>query len=145
MNGASLAELKYFGIVAVVLALLCILSDVTTNRKNKKRIMHREYMLSCPCAKGEVIEIKRIPFYFGKEFSAQSFPKIPVYHTGKHAVYRIVVLFESPITGREEKIVSEKYSWSVESYIKEKRVNVHYSSNGEYWIEFGDEDNERQK
>lgn len=131
MSGASLADIKFFGIVAVVLSLLCIFSDVTSNMKNKKKIMHMEYMLSCPSVKGEVVEIKRIPFYCGKEF-----PDNPhVYHTGKHVVYRIVVSFKNPITDMEEKVISEKYSRNVNSYIKEKCVDVHYSPNGEYWIE----------
>lgn len=131
MNGISIADIKYFGIVAAILSLLCIFSDITSNMKNKKRIMQMEYMLSCPAVKGEVIEIRRIPFYFGREF-----PNNPhVYHKEKHAVYRIVVSFENPATGMEEIIVSEKYSRNVESYIKEKCVNVHYSPSGEYWIE----------
>lgn len=134
-NGASLSDIKYFGVVAVVMSLLCIFSDVTSNMKNKKRIMHMEYMLSCPSIKGEVIEIKRIPFYFGKEFSNQFSDNPHVYHTDKHVVYRVVVSFVNPTTGMEEKVISEKYSRNVESYIKEKCVNVHYSPSGEYWIE----------
>ncbi|MBP3421836.1 MAG: hypothetical protein J6K37_06175 [Lachnospiraceae bacterium] len=131
MSGASFADIKYFGIVAVVLSVLCIFSDVTSNMKNRKKILHMEYMLSCPVVKGEVIEIRRIPFYFGKEF-----PKHPhIYPMGKNVVYRIVVSFENPVTGMEEKVVSEKYGENVDLYIKEKCVKVHYSPNGEYWIE----------
>nr|MBQ8253659.1 hypothetical protein [Lachnospiraceae bacterium] len=132
MNGASLADIKYFGIAAAVLSLLCIFSDVTSNVKNKKKILHMEYMLSCPAVKGEVVEIRRIPYYFGKEF-----PNNPnFYYREKNVVYRVVVSFENPATGRKEIAVSEKYSRNVDSYIKEKCVKVHYSPNGEYWIEF---------
>lgn len=131
MSGASFADIKYFGIVAVVLSLLCIFSDVTSNMKNRKKILHMEYMLSCPVVKGAVIEVRRIPFYFGKEF-----PNHPhIYPMGKNVVYRIVVSFENPVTGMEEKVVSEKYGRNVDLYIKEKCVKVHYSPNGEYWIE----------
>ncbi|MBQ8198965.1 MAG: hypothetical protein IJZ76_06030 [Lachnospiraceae bacterium] len=131
MSGASLADIKYFGIAAVILALMFMFSDITSNMKNRKKMMHMEYMLSCPAVKGEVIEIRRIPFFFGKEF-----PNNPhFYYQNKNVVWRIVASFEDPVTGTEEIVVSEKYSKNVDSYIKEKCVNVHYSPNREYWIE----------
>ena len=37
VNGASFADVKYLCIGAIVLALLCVLSDVTTNLRNKKK------------------------------------------------------------------------------------------------------------
>lgn len=93
-----------------------------------KNILHMEYMLECPAVKGE---IRRIPFYFGKEP-----PNHPhIYPMGKNVVYRIVVSFENPATGMEEKVVSEKYGSNVDLYIKEKFVKIQYSPNGEYWIE----------
>lgn len=96
-----------------------------------KNILHMEYMLECSAVKGEVVEIRRIPFYFGKEP-----PNHPhIYLMGKNVVYRIVVSFENPATGMEEKVVSEKYGRNVDLYIKEKCVKVQYSPNREYWIE----------
>lgn len=130
-NGASFADVKYFCIGAMVLALLCILSDVTSNLRNKKKREHREKMLQCPAVKGHVTEVRRIPFYFGREFKENAH----VYAKEKNCVYRIVVTFSHPVTGKEETIVSERYSGNVEAYLKEGCVNVHYSEKGEYWIE----------
>lgn len=130
-NGASLADMKIFGFAAAILAILCILSDVTTNRKRKQNIMHMEYMLFCPAVKGEVQEIRRIPYYIGKEY-----PNDPLYqYEEMHVIYRIVVSFQDPATGTEKTIVSEKYRRNVEPYIKDRSVKVHYSPNQEYWIE----------
>lgn len=130
-NGASFADVKYFCIGAMVLAVLCIFSDVTTNLCNKKKREHREKMLLCPAVKGRVTEVRRIPFYFGREFKERDH----VYVEEKNCVYRIVVTFSHPVTGKEETIVSERYSSNVEEYLKEGCVNVHYSGDGEYWIE----------
>ncbi len=67
-SGASFADIKYFCIGAMVLAALCIFFDVTSNLCNKKKREYREKMLLCPAVKGRVIEVRRIPFYFGREF-----------------------------------------------------------------------------
>ena len=46
---------KRIGIfLAIASALLCVLSDVTTNLRNKKKREHREKMLLCPAVKGRV-------------------------------------------------------------------------------------------
>jgi hypothetical protein len=83
-GGANFSDMKYFCIIAGVLALLCVISDFTTNRKNKTKIAHMQYMLSCPSVAGEV---------------------------------------------------SEPYSRNVASYVNDNNVAVHYSQDGEYWIE----------
>lgn len=130
-GGADFSAMKYFCITAGVLALLCVISDVTTNRKNKAKIAHMQYMLSCPSVTAEVSEIKRIPYYFGREFK-----KNRIFHAmGHNVVYRLVVSFHSPVTDKEEIIVSEAYSRNVASYVKDNKVAVHYSQDGEYWVE----------
>ncbi len=130
-NGASFADVKYLCIGAIVLALLCMLSDVTTNLRNKKKREHREKMLLCPAVKGHVTEVRRIPFYFGREVKENAH----IYVSEKNCVYRLVVVFSHPVTGKEETIVSERYSSNVEAYLKEGCVNVHYSEKGEHWVE----------
>ncbi len=40
---------------------------------SKTQIAHMQYMLSCPSVTGKVSEIKRIPYYFGKEFKENPF------------------------------------------------------------------------
>lgn len=130
-GGADFSDMKYFCMIAGVLALLCVVSDVTTNRKNKTKIIHMQYMLSCPSVTGEVSEIKRIPYYFGREFKENR-----VFHAmGHNVVYRLVVSFHSPVTDKEEMVVSEPYGTNVASYVKDNKVAVHYSKDGEYWVE----------
>lgn len=130
-SGATLSDIKYFGIVAGVLAFLCIISDITSNIKNRKKIAHMKQMLSCPKVRGKVIEVKRNPYFFGKEFKEN--PHInPL---GKNVVYRIVTSVCNTSTGEEVLVTSEPYSRNVDSFIRDGYVDVHYSSNGEYWIE----------
>ncbi len=130
-NGASFSDIKYLCIGAAVLALMCVVSDFTMNRKNKAKVSHMQYMLSCPYVTGKVCEIRRIPYFFGKEFKENSVFCV----MGRNVVYRVVVSFHSPVTGREEIVVSEPYGRNVASYVNDNNVAVHYSQDGEYWIE----------
>lgn len=130
-SGATFSDMKYFCIIAGVLALLCVISDITENKKNKTKIAHMKYLLSCPSVKGKVTKIKRIPYYFGRECKENR-----LFHPmGHNVVYRLTVSFHSPVTGKEETIVSEPYGRNVESYIGDNEVEVHYSRDGEYWVE----------
>ena len=90
-----------------------------------------QFMLSCPSVVGEVREIKRIPYFFGREFREN--PK--VYAKGRNVVYRIVAVFHSPVTGQEEVVVSEPYSCNIAPAVQNHAVTVHYSKDGQYWIE----------
>ena len=58
-NGAAFSDMKYFCIVAAVLILLFILCGITKNRKDRAKIAHMQFMLSCPSVEGTVREIKR--------------------------------------------------------------------------------------
>lgn len=130
-NGAAFSDMKYFCIVAAVLILLFILCDITKNRKDRAKIAHMQFMLSCPSVEGTVREIKRIPYYFGREFKEN-----PQFYTKeRNSVYRIVATVQSPVTGNEEIVVSEPYASNVAKYISNNSVTVHYSENGEYWIQ----------
>lgn len=130
-SGADFSDMKYFCIIAGVLALLCVISDFSTNRTNKTKIAYMQYMLSCPSVTGEVSEIKRIPYYFGREFKENRIFSA----MGHNVVYRLVVSFHSPVTNKEEIVVSEPYGRNVVPYVKDNNVAVHYSQDGEYWIE----------
>lgn len=133
-SGATFSDVKYLGIVAGVLALLCIISDISSNIKNKKKITHRKTMLSCPKTRGKVVEVKRKPYFFGREFKEN--PHInPM---GKNVVFRIVVSVCNPSTGEEVLVTSEPYDRRVDSFIKDGYVDVHYTPNGEYWIELSE-------
>lgn len=130
-NGASFSDIKYLCIAAAILALMCVLSDFTKNRKYKNKISHMQYMLSCPHVTGKVCEIKRIPYFFGREFKESSV----FCAMGRNVVYRVAVSFHSPVTDREEIVVSEPYGRNIASYVNNNSIAVHYSQNGEYWIE----------
>lgn len=130
-SGADFSDMKYFCMIAGVLALLCVISDFTMNRKNKTKIAHMQYMLSCPSVTGEVSEIKRSPYYFGRECKENRI----FLAMGHNVVYRLVVSFHSPITDKEEMVVSEPYGTNVASYVSDNKVVVHYSKDGEYWVE----------
>lgn len=130
-NGAKFSDVKYLGIMAAILALFCILSDITSNFKNKKKIAYMKQMLSCPKTQGQVIDVKRIPYFFGREMKENPH----IYPMGKNVVFRIVASVYNASTGEEVMVTSEPYSQNVDSYIKDGYVNVHYSPNGEYWID----------
>lgn len=133
-SDATFSNIKYFGIVAGVLAILCNISDIISNIKNKKKIAHRKTMLSCPKTCGKVVEVKRNPYFFGKEFKEN--PHInPM---GKNVVHRIVASVCNPSTGEEILVTSEPYGRNINPFIKDGYVDVHYSSNGEYWIELSE-------
>ena len=79
---------------------------------------------------------------FGNDFKENAH----VYAKEKNCVYRLVVTFSHPVTGKEETIVSERYSSNVEAYLKEGCVNVHYSEKGEHWVEiWNSSEGERKK
>lgn len=130
-SGATFSDIKYLGIVAGIIAFLCILSDITSNLKNKKKIAHMKQMLSCPKVKGKVVEVKRNPYFFGREWKEN--PHInPM---GKNVVFRIVASVCNPSTGDDVIVTSEPYSRNVDSFIEDGYVNIHYSPNGEYWVD----------
>ncbi len=63
----------------------------------------------------------------------QGKPKILYKGTQFGVSYRAAV--QSPVTGSEEIVVSEPYASNVAEYISNNSVTVHYSENGEYWIQ----------
>ena len=135
LSGATFVNLEYFVIFVVAISILAFMSDVVTNRKNAEKIKRMEYLLSCPSVKGEVIEIKSIPYFFGKEITNMSKTKVKLYIPAKNVAYRICARFNNPVTGEEEIAVSEIYSIAKIKEIKNNTVLVHYSSDGEVWIE----------
>lgn len=131
----TVVNLKYFVIFAAVLAILLFMSDVIRNRKNAEKIKRMEYLLTCPSVKGEVIELKRIPYFFGKEITNMPKTNVKVYIPAKHAVYRICARFHNPLTDADEIAVSEIYTVCVKDEIKDNSVDVHYSPDGDIWVE----------
>lgn len=66
-SGASFSDVKYIAIVAAILAVLFFIGDIIINRKNAEKIKRMEYLLSCPSAKGEVIELKKYLIFLEKK------------------------------------------------------------------------------
>lgn len=135
LTGATFVNLEYFVIFVAVISILAFMSDVVTNQKKAKKIKRMEYLLSCPSVKGEVIEIKRIPYYFGKEITDMPKTRVKVYIPAKNVVYRICARFHNPVTDEEEIAISEIYNIVVIKEIKNNTVVVHYSPDGDIWIE----------
>lgn len=134
-NGVPFSDMKYIAVIAAILALLFFLGDFIANRKNAEKIKRMEYLLSCPSVKGEVIEIKKIPRFLGKEITDMPKTNVKVYIKAKNAVYRICAKFHNPLTDTDEIAVSESYNILVKNEIKNNSVDVHYSPDGDIWIE----------
>ncbi len=134
-SGASFSDIKYFAVIAVIIATMFFVGDVIINRKNAEKIKRMDYLLSCPSVKGEVIELKRIPYFFGKELTNPPKTNIKVYIKGEHTVYRLCVKFHNPLTDSDEIAISEIYNVGVKREIKDNNVEVHYSQDGDIWIE----------
>lgn len=133
-TGAPLSAIhavKYVYILPAVLICLFIFTDFSTNKKNKSKIEHSKYMLSCPFVVGDVTEIKRTPYFFGREFKERKGIRVKA----EDCVFRVVASFYSPVTNKREVVTSERYFSNVTRYITDNKVNVHYSPDGEYWID----------
>lgn len=134
-GGASVFVMLIPTIVTLILAVVFWLADGYANKTNRSKIEHMEYMLSCPSVKGELVELKVIPYFFGREIENPPKTNAKVYINAKHRVYRIVASFHSPITNIEETVVSPSYDTSVMRIKENGSINVHYTPDGEYWIE----------
>lgn len=131
-GGASASDAKYLVIGGVVLAAFFGLSDLTTNLKNQKKISHMNDMLECPAVKGEIKEIKRFGHVLGKEIEVQDNKRY------NHYVYRIIAAFHDTESDSEKMVTSEPYARDPRAFISGNSVSVHYSPDGEYWIEPGE-------
>lgn len=135
LNGAMLPDMIWILIVANLLAGLVVMSDFTSNKKRRANIEHMNHMLTCPYVTGRVVEIRHVPYFFGKErpdYGKNS--KIKVYIPEKNMVHRIVVEYVNPVTNSKEEIVSHAYASNPKNYLKEGRVKVHYAPDGKVWI-----------
>lgn len=135
LNGAILADLIWRLVADILLAALFILSDYTSNRKNRANIEHMNYMLTCPYVIGRVVEIRHIPYFFGKErpdYGKNS--KIKVYVLEKNMVHRIVVEYVNPLTNNKDETVSPAYATNPEHFLEEGSVKVHYAPDGKVWV-----------
>ena len=95
-------------------------------KEARLRVLHQD-----PRTAHATLDDIRIPYYFGREFKDNR-----IFHAmGHNVVYRLVVSFHSPVTDKEEMVVSEPYGTNVASYVSDSKVAVHYSKDGEYWIE----------
>lgn len=127
-GGADWSDAKYIIIGGAVLAVFFILSDVTTNLKNRKNILHMNEMLQAPYVKGEIKEIRKSAYVMGK---LRTYNENVRY---KHYVYQIVVIF-SDEEGNEKTVISEPYSRDPQIFLNGNSVNIHCSSDGVHWIE----------
>ena len=129
-SGADLSDIKHIMIGVAILAFLFILMDLTNNVKNRRNIEHMHRMLEYPTVKGKIAEVKRYRRNFGtcEEIT-------PDNHRYRKLVYSVVASFYDEKNGCEKKIVSELYARDPRRWTLSDRVDIHYSPDGEYWIE----------
>lgn len=127
-------EIKYtiylFG-VAAGLSILFVLTDLSSNKNNKTRICHMEKMLKCPYVEGTVVEVKR--YYYGLNGKLKEI-KPGIYVKSKDCAYTIIASFFDD-ENNEVLVESEPYATSPKEYLESNRVNIHYSTDNEYWID----------
>lgn len=131
-GGASVEDAKYLVIGAAVLAVLFGLMDFTTNLKAGKKISYMNDMLECPAVKGEIKEIKKIPYILGKAHEELADKEHTRY---KQYVYKIIAAFYDNESQSEKIIKSEPYARDPRIFISGNSVSIHYSSDGKYWID----------
>jgi hypothetical protein len=130
-SGAEFSDVKYFVIGAGVLAFLFIMTDITKNLKNAQNIEHMQKMLKYPAVMGKITEIKK---YRDKLSGREEIP-VGDYNRYRHLVFRAVITFYDEKSGCEKQILSHFYARDPRRWTKSDQAAVHYSPNGEYWIE----------
>lgn len=127
-------EIKYtlylFG-VAAGLGILFVLTDISTNKINKTRIIYMEKMLKCPYAVGTVVEVKK--YYYGLNGKIKEI-KPGYYVKSKHCAYTIIATFVDD-KNNEVLVESKPYATSPKGYLENNRVKIHYSTDNEFWID----------
>ena len=88
-------------------------------------------MLECPSVKGEIREIKKSPYFLGKVHEELN-DKNKRYN---HYAYQIVAAFYDNENKIEKLISSEPYARDPRVFISGNTVRIHYSSDGNYWID----------
>ena len=129
-SGVDETGVRYILIVVAVSAFLFFMMDLTNNVKNRKNIEHMHRMLEYPTVKGKIAEVKKYRYNYGigEEITSDEYR----YHS---YVYRVVASFYDEKNGCEKKIVSELYARDPRRWTLSDRVDIHYSPDGEYWIE----------
>ena len=89
-------------------------------------------MLECPAVKGEIKEIKKLPYILGKAREDLADKEHTRY---KQYVYQIIAAFYDNESQSEKIIKSEPYARDPRIFISGNSVSVHYSSDGNYWID----------
>lgn len=130
-SGMDIKYTIYLFAVAGGLSILFILSDLSSNKKNKAKIMHMEKMLKCPSLVGSVVEVKK--YYHGLNGKLKEI-KPGIYVKSKHCVYTIIASFIND-ENNEVIVESKPYATSPKEYLKDNRVIIHYSTDNEYWID----------
>lgn len=127
-------EMKYtlylFG-VAAVLGILFVLTDLSSNKKNKKRIIHMEKMLKCPYVVGTVVEVKK--YYYGLNGKLKEI-KPGFYVKSSRCAYTIIASFLDD-ENNEVLVESKPYATSPKEYLENNRVKIYYSIDNEFWID----------
>lgn len=130
-SGMEIKYAIYLLGVAAGLGILFVLTDLFTNKNNKTRILHMEKMLKCPYVVGTVVEVKK--YYYGLNGKLKEI-KPGYYIKSKDCAYTIIASFIDH-ENNEVLVESKPYATSPKEYLENNRVNIHYSTDNEFWID----------
>lgn len=130
-SGMEIKYTIYILGVAAVLGFLFLLTDFSTNKKNRTQIIHMEKMLKCPYVEGTVVEVKK--YYYGLNRKLKEI-KPGYYVKSKDCAYTIIASFFDA-ANNEVLVESKPYATNPKEYLKRNKVKIHYSTENEYWID----------
>lgn len=122
---------KYIAAVAGILALLCILSDVTTNLKNRRKNRYMHDMLHAPYVVGEVTAVLPVHYRTHKVLSEEE-RRVT---RAKYIRYVMQVTYQDPISGEPCTLTTEPYTDNPDAFLSGRRTEVHYNLDGHRWAE----------
>ncbi len=117
--------------VACILALLFMLSDVTTNLKRRGRIKQMNEMLAEPYVCGSILRVYYVHKRTRKELTAEQLRTV----SPKEKLCVFEAEYTDPVTGERRTVTSEPYVQDLNVFLSGKSVEVHYTPDGEVWAE----------
>lgn len=118
-------------VIGCILALLFVLSDVTTNIKRRSAVKYMDDMLREPYVYGRITKVTPVHSRTRKELTGEQLTSV----RGKNRLYTFTAEYDDPATGETRTVTSEPYVQNLEVYLSGREVRVHYSPDGQVWAE----------
>ena len=128
-------EMYLIGGIGAFAALLAFAGDLSKNREINRRIRLRKRMLSMPSTQGCIESVSKRYFLNGEEIDRRAAELTQM--NKKHLKVRsaLNVAFYDPVNNMDRHIRSEEYAGDLEALRSDDLVDVHYSPDGQYWVE----------